>query len=311
MGRTHAKAWAALGFGEQIAYVCTPHPGPPLDHAPRARMVSELSTVLADPAVNILSVCSPTPSHAAIAVAALAAGKHVLLEKPIAGSLEDARAIEAAAEASTGILMVAHVVRFFEGYRLLREDVTAGLLGTPLSVRARRLIDKPDPSSWWHDESRSGGVLLDVAIHDFDQLNLFLGEPVAVTSRGAGRLGPFETTVEYAAGGIGQVLSYADTPSGVPFTSSIELLGTRGGAEYRLAGAKSSYRISAADAPATRAIAADAPYTRQIEYFLDCIRTGSQPDFCPTASAVQALAVSLAARRSSASGSRVLLPTAG
>ena len=231
---SHARqAWSNLGYGDQIKYVCTPRPGQPLEHAPRAEFVTDLAVVLADRDVDIISVCTPTPTHADIAIQALRAGKNVLLEKPIALTVDDGLAIQAAAVESGRILMIAQVVRFFEGYRLLREDAQAGALGSILSARARRIMNKPNWAPWMDDESQSGGVVVDVSIHDFDQMNLFLGEPVAVTCRSQARLGPFETTIEYRDGGIGQVLSFANMPQGVPFTSSIELLGSKGFAEYQ------------------------------------------------------------------------------
>src|SRR5674476_696267 len=59
MGRTHSKAWSNLGYGDQIKYVCTPRPGQPLEHAPRAEFVTDLAVVLADRDVDIISVCTP------------------------------------------------------------------------------------------------------------------------------------------------------------------------------------------------------------------------------------------------------------
>ena len=316
MGRTHAKAWSNLGLGGQIRYVCTPRPGAPLEHAPAARFVTDLDTVLADPGVDILSVCTPTPSHADIATRALRAGKHVLLEKPIALTLADARAIEREAGNSGSILMVAHVVRFFEGYRLIRDAADAGRLGHIVSARARRIIATPDSAAWWHDETQSGGVLVDLGIHDFDQMNLFLGTPTAVRAVRHGSAGPVETTVEYLDGGIGQVLSAANMPSGVPFTTSIELVGTAGLAEYQFSAGASvghaetgeascgvnTYRLATAEAADSVAVVDDEPYTRQAQYFLECVRNEARPKFCPTESAISALDVSLAARASLLAG---------
>ena len=144
MGRTHAAAWAEVGEGRGIRYVCSRHPVDGFADAPNARSVTDLGVVLADPEVDIVSVCTPTDTHREIAVRALLAGKHVLLEKPIALSIADAHAISAAASSTGQTLMVAHVVRFFEGYRRARTDVEAGRIGTVLSARARRLITKPD-----------------------------------------------------------------------------------------------------------------------------------------------------------------------
>lgn len=321
MGRTHAESWAKLGLGDRIKYVCSPRPGRPLENAPRAQVVSDLEVVLQDPEVDVLSICTPTSSHRDIAVAALRAGKNVLLEKPIALTVADAVAVQEAAEQSGAVLMLAQVVRFFEGYRLLRSDVTAGKLGRVLSARAHRYINRPDWAPWWHDEAQSGGALVDFSIHDFDQMNLFLGEPVSVSASASHALGPIETTIRYRDGGIGQVLSFADLHLDAPFTSGIGLLGTLGLAEYEFSAgspteaasverqgvARSRYRIAVGGEAGEKEILADDPYTRQIEYFLECVANATPAVLSPASSAIRALEVSLAARESLQRGAPVAI----
>lgn len=316
MGRTHAAAWTEIGEGRGIRYVCSRHPVDGFDDAPNARFVTDLDVVLADPEVDIVSICTPTHTHREIAVRALLAGKHVLLEKPIALSIADARAIAAAASSTGRTLMVAHVVRFFEGYRRARTDVEAGRIGTVLSARARRLITKPD-AAWWYDDARSGGVVVDVGIHDFDQMNLMLGTPVAVTSRAVDPLGPIETTIEYRSGGVGQVLTFADVPPGAPFTSSLQVVGTEGMIDYDFSAdaptasvgfsGVNTYRLATSSSSSSVTLSALDHYARQAEYFLDCVRNGTEPEFSPTASAVRALEVALAARQSLLTGETEML----
>ena len=281
MGRTHARAWSELGLGRDIRFICTPSPGADFPHAPSARFVTDFDEVLADAEVDIVSVCTPTPSHRDLAVRALGAGKHVLLEKPIALSTDDAEAIAAVAAESTGILMVAHVVRFFDGYQRVRGEAESGRLGELRHVRTTRMSAAPTWASWLADESRSGGMLVDFAIHDLDQLNLFLGQPVAVTTVQAGSPGRFETTVEYAAGGVGRAETCAEMPAGTPFSSSLEVTGDAGTASFRYPDATH-----------------DDAFVRQAAYFLRCVDDGPEPHYCPTESAVLALRVARAARES-------------
>ncbi|MDQ0895084.1 Gfo/Idh/MocA family protein [Agromyces ramosus] len=290
MGRTHAEAWSRLGLGRDIRYICTPSPGSAFPHAPMARFVTDLDEVLADPAADIVSVCTPTPSHPDLAIRALRAGKSVLLEKPIALTAAEADDVAAAAAESSGILMIAHVVRFFEGYQRVRAEAESGRLGVLRHVRATRLSAAPTWASWIADESRSGGMLVDFAIHDFDQLNLFLGRPVAVTTVPAGPLGRFETTVEYAGGGVGEVVTCAEMPPGTRFSSSLEVTGDADTASFQYPDA-----------------AHDDPFARQAAYFLGCVDERIQPEYCPTGSAVVALRVALAASDSLRAGSTVEL----
>jgi predicted dehydrogenase len=316
MARAHALAYGELGLSEKIRYVCAPGAPRPIEHAPRARFVTDLDTVLSDPQIGIVSVCTPTTTHAHIAIRSLGRSKNVLLEKPIALSMADALAIRDAAVRSDAILMVGHVVRFFGGYRSLREAAAAGELGRVLSVTAQRISGVPGPSEWWHDESRSGGTLVDFAIHDFDQLNAFLGAPRSVWARRADPAGPIETTVEYVDGGIGRVQTFMGMAERVPFLSSIDVLGSHGSGSHQFTGAPDvtvttpatqSIRIVNSDGVADRPVSAANPYTRQIEHFLECVALGTPSTVAPTDSAVTALAVSLAARESLAAGRSISL----
>ena len=316
MGRTHAEAWANLGHAADIRYVVAPGEQLLFEPATEARFVGNLQVALDDPEVDILSVCTPTPSHAEIAIRALRAGKHVLLEKPIALTIDDAMAIREVASTSGRVLMVAQVVRFFAGYQLLRDAWQTGSLGTLQSLRAVRAINTPTWADWWSDETQSGGVPVDFSIHDYDQSNLFLGAPVGVTAARLSDTGPIETTIEYWGGGLGQVLSHAHTPVGIPFTSSLSLIGTAGMADYRLsagsptdpdASGVNAFRLTTVDGSTEFAVEDNSPYTREIEYFLACIADGVEPSLSPTDSAIRALEVSLAVRESLRRRTRVRL----
>jgi predicted dehydrogenase len=305
MALAHARAWSELALGDDILYVNTLTDGPPLPFAPRARFEPDLAVVLRDPAVEIVSVCTPTPTHAAIAVAALRAGKSVLLEKPIALTIAEALAIRDEAARSPGVLMVAHVVRFFDGYRAIRDAFEHGTLGTALAVSAGRFSPAPRPSTWWHDESKSGGMVVDFSIHDFDQLNLFLGRPLSVTARRARNDGPVEATVDYADGGVGRVTGFMGMPAEFGFASSLELVGSAGLAGHRFSGVQDTLRMQTAAGTSDLAIPVHNPYRDQAHYFLECVRAGTAPDFCAVDDAVLALAVALAAKRSLDSGAPV------
>lgn len=316
MGRTHADAWTRLGRGDDILYVNAPGRRLWSHLAPAATFTNHLDDVLRDPAVEIVSVCTPTPSHADIAVRALRAGKHVLLEKPVALTLADAAGVRDAADRSGRVLMVAQVVRFFAGYQELRRLAGSGTLGRVTSVRAARTLATPTWADWWPDESQSGGVPVDFSIHDFDQANLFLGEPTAVTATRTGHEAPLETVIEYAGGGVGQVLSYPYLPQGSPFSCSLELLGTHGHAAYRMvSGAPtdaadrgvSEVVVSTVDGIERRWVPDNEPYVREVEYFAACVTRAQRPQLSPVESAISALRVSLATRRSLDQRTRVRL----
>ena len=315
MGRTHADAWTRLGHGDDIRYLVAPGDREP-GVAPGATFTNHLDEALLDPEVDRVCVCTPTPSHTEIAVRALRAGKHVMLEKPNALTLEDAATILEAARIAPGILMIAQVVRFFAGYEALVALRDSHRLGAIASVRATRVLARPTWAPWWPDESQSGGVPVDFAIHDYDQANVLLGEPVAVRAVQLAPEAPLEATIEYATGGLAQVLSYPYLPQGSAFCSSLELVGEHGQAGYRLlagaptesgASGESRLTIATVDGVESRDVADNDPYARELEYFAHCIETSTRPERSTPESAVAALRVSLAVRESIAAGRRVEL----
>ncbi|RDV45317.1 gfo/Idh/MocA family oxidoreductase [Leifsonia sp. ku-ls] len=288
MGRAHAAAWSANGV--PVLWAVSPRRAPELPAAPAARWARDLDEALDDPRVTVVSVCTPTPSHAELAIQALEAGRNVLLEKPIALTLDDAHRVAEAAVRAPGTLMVAHVVRFFPGYAALAARIAEGSIGRPRLVRASRVSARPVGYDWLDDEERSGGMLVDFAIHDLDQANAYLGRPVAVTSvaaRGGAFGAPTATTVEYAGGGVAQVLSVSDLPEGQPFEAGLEVIGDAG--------------VDAAETAAGDAFA------EQARYFLACVDAGVPPSRAPVGAAVDALRVALAARESARTGRRVEL----
>jgi predicted dehydrogenase len=207
--------------------------------------------------------------------------------------------------------MVAHVVRFFLGYQKLREVSESGELGKLLSVHARRFSPKPTWATWLGDESQSGGMLVDFSIHDFDQLNMYLGKPIEVFAAQTSPTGPAEITVKYEGGGVGQVQSFMNAAEGVPFTSTIDLLGTAGIAHYEFSAISAteesssgnnagvnSWHVFSAKGNTIEQIATDDPYGRQVKYFFDQASSSGKYELSPTPAAITALQVCLAAKAS-------------
>jgi UDP-N-acetylglucosamine 3-dehydrogenase len=135
--------------------------------------------------VDVVDVCLPTAFHRDLALRAAGEGRHVILEKPIARTMEDTQKILEAFSGDDPRLFVGHVVRFFPEYVGIKEKIEAGDLGTVRVVRTSRsspfLLGWND---WYADWRVSGGVLLDLVIHDFDFLRWALGEVERVYARG-------------------------------------------------------------------------------------------------------------------------------
>lgn len=157
------------------------------------RCYATLDELLADPAIDLVDICLPTNLHVEASIRALAAGKHVLLEKPIAVALDAADQIVAAARQHQRQFMVAHVLRYFPEFRLVKQLVAAGEYGPVLAAHFKRIISRP---AWWapEDLQRTGGPAIDLHIHDADFVQFLFGMPQAVSAQGY--IGRGET-VEY------------------------------------------------------------------------------------------------------------------
>jgi UDP-N-acetylglucosamine 3-dehydrogenase len=316
MGRSHAANYKALCDRVRVKVVAARREEQAANVAQTvgAATTSDLDAAVRDPEVDAVDICLPTPLHRMWAERALAAGKHVFLEKPIALSAEDANAIVAAAEASRRAFMVGLVLRFWPEYVELQQRVAARELGRPLSVSTYRLSPPVDWNEWMADPEQSGGVAVDLLVHDFDQMNWLLGEPRRVFARSP-RVGHVTAVVEYD-GASGFAEGSVAMPRSYPFSSDIRVLCEGGGAEYAFSAApvEGEGNIGASDSArglnlfpnegeaTTVAVESADPWGPEIEYFVDCVENGRQPTQGTGAQARDALLVSLAANRSLASG---------
>jgi predicted dehydrogenase len=323
MGQTHAGAWSTqAGRARVVAVSSRTH-----ERAARvaalcgAEATDDLYAPLARDDVDVVDICLPTPQHREAAERAYAAGKHVLLEKPIALTLADADAIVAAAERAGRLLVVGLVLRFWPEYRELRRIVESGELGRPLAASAQRLSPPVGWNDWMIDPARSGGVCVDLMVHDFDALACVLGPPRRVFARALAS-GPHgaaqhcHAVVEHE-GGEGVAEGGLMLPDSYPFTSNLRVLCERGVVEYPFSAAPAAdggniggvdqsanrLRVHPADGPMRLVDVASAdPWAGQVAAVLDWLERGEAPTEATGAQATLALRVSLAANRSLASG---------
>ena len=317
MAASHAANYRALGERVRVKTVASraSDRATAVAASVGADLTDDLRAALRDPDVDAVDICLPTPLHREWAEASFAAGKHVLLEKPIALTLEDADAIVAAAERSGRLFMVGLVLRFWPEYVELQRRLAGGELGRPLSVSTLRLSPPADWNDWMGDPARSGGVPVDLLIHDFDQMNWLLGTPRRVFAR-APRPDHVLAIVEYdGAEGIAE--GSMAMPKAYPFSSNVRVLAEQGVAEYAFsaAPAEDGGNIGASDAPRglrlyrhdraePRSVPINPadPWGPEIAYFVECVEQGRAPEQGTGAQARAALAVSLAAARSLDSG---------
>lgn len=124
--------------------------------------------------IDIVDICLPTWLHEDVAVEAAQAGKHVLVEKPMALSVESAQRMTEAANQSGVLLMVAQCRRYSNDWLKVRELVQAGVLGRPVIWRTVRAVRVGE--GWFVKKGRGDGPLLDGAIHDYDFARYTFGE---------------------------------------------------------------------------------------------------------------------------------------
>jgi len=163
-----------------------------------------LDALLADPEIDLVDICNPNHLHAETVIAALQAGKHVLVEKAIALTPEDADAMLDAARKAGKLLMVAHVLPFFPEFQYAAEIVRSGKYGKLLAAHFTRVISRPDWSSEMADLSLSGGPAIDLHIHDTHFIGLLCGVPQAVFATGVVERGTVtQLTTQYLYGSDG------------------------------------------------------------------------------------------------------------
>jgi len=201
MGRMHFRCWKAREDAQVVA-VCDANPNIKED-THRAvgnidgaagdidftgiEVFADFDRMIADAGLDAISLTLPTYLHAEFSGRALSRGVHVLCEKPMALTVGDCERMIAAARKSGKVLQIGHCLRFWPEYIKAKELVDSGKYGKVVAAMFQRLGSPPGWSldNWFVDEQRSGGVALDLHIHDTDYVQYLLGMPKAVCSHGA------------------------------------------------------------------------------------------------------------------------------
>lgn len=150
-----------------------------------AHLYADYRELLKNDEIDAVSICTWNNSHAEIAVAALEAGKHVLVEKPLSITVEEAVAVQKAAEKSNKVAQVGFVRRFGDNTKILKRFLDAGDLGELYYAKASILRRLGNPGGWFSDRERSGGgPLIDLGVHVIDLCWYLMGKPKAVSVTG-------------------------------------------------------------------------------------------------------------------------------
>jgi len=152
--------------------------------------------------LDAVDIVSPNHTHADHAIAALAAGKHVLAEKPLANSVADCDRILAAARAAGRLVSVNHELRVSSQWGMIREEIAAGHIGavTAANYTLFRRPFRPGASGWRHDGARVGSWILEEPVHFFDLLLWYFAEHGDPVSLRADASGAFFTVTQFLSG---------------------------------------------------------------------------------------------------------------
>jgi predicted dehydrogenase len=299
MGSTHVKAARSLP-GVELA-VCSRDPkklsgdftdirgnigeaGGPIDLSCAAKY-GNIGAVLADGSIDAVDLCLPTEMHERVTLEALRAGKHVLVEKPMALDGAAAGRMIEEAERQQRTLMAAQVIRFWPEYVALRDTVRSGRLGALRGAVFRRRCAAPAWGTW------AGGGAFDLLIHDVDFVLQLLGKPDAISASGvcddAAGIDLLHLTLFYP-GGLdvlitGGWLNRGAHPFSMEFTATFE----RDTVEY-----------STASGAGVLNCPPETAYAAEIAYFVRCC-AGARNELCPpreSADAIDLLLLAIEAR---------------
>ena len=309
IGRVHARQYARRSDVELFVHDRDPERAAALAGASGGTPVDSYDALLRK--ADAIDVCLPTPLHRDAGLRAIAAGRALLVEKPLARTFEEGLALVEAAERAAVPLMAAQVVRYFADFERGHRLVAEGAVGLPAAARTRRGGKAPKGAEGWYgDLAQSGGVLLDLAIHDFDWLRWTLGDVSHLYARSVGIQdghGPDYalTTLTFDSGAVAHVEATWMDPTG--FRTAFEVAGSAGLIEHD--SRDNPFLRTATDGGVATdggLVPEDDPFYREIDGFVSALKDGT-PVPVPGREGLAALGIALAAVESARTG-RIVRP---
>lgn len=273
----------------------------------------DFDELLADPKIDLIDICTPTAFHAPFAIAALKAGKHVLCEKPMARTSDEARAMIEAAEASTGFLMPAMCLRFWPEWSFVKQAIDDGRFGKVEAARFRRVGEPPAwGQKFFLDGSKSGGALLDLHIHDVDFIHHCFGRPRSVYSTGyakvSGAVDYVVTQYRFDSGATVHAEGGWTMTPGFGFNMAYTVNFENATLDYEMSRGDEALRLFESDKDAqTLKLDGDDGYVGELRHLLEAIQSGKKPTRVSPEDGRIALEICEAEERSIDSGESVAL----
>lgn len=312
MGALHAAGWKATPATLAGVYSLDAGMVQAVIERHGGRAYASLDALIAD--VDVVDICAPTHVHHEIALKAAAAAKHVVCEKPLARTVAQAEEMIAACAQAGVQLLVAHVVRYFPQYAQAKALVDGGEVGDVAVVRLTRASFKPKRAldNWFVDTAKSGGMMLDLMLHDFDYARWIAGEVESVFAKNISSARP-EAPGDYAlailrhsSGAISNLEGAWAYPPPL-FRTSLQIAGSRGLIDHPVDSAAPLHVSVMQEDGETPDIAVPAspllepPYTTQLKEFYDVLADGATPRVTAH-DGLMALRLAFAAIRSAETG---------
>ena len=303
-----------------------------------ARRFTDVNEMLAAcPELDAVSVCTWNSAHAPCTIAALNAGKHVLCEKPMAMNVEEAKAMQGAAEKAGKLLMIGFVRRFGNDCAVLKDFIDKGYFGDIYYAKATYLRRKGCPGGWFGDKARSGGgPLIDLGVHVIDLCRYLMGNPKPVSVYGAtfnklgdrknvkSKVGYTSQTKEgeaiFNVEDLATAMIRFDNGAVLQIEASfslniekdegkIQFFGTKAGAkldpELTIYSEMNDYMTNVTLANST-ALSFDGLFANEVNHFVECVKTG-QPTRNPAEDGVTLMKILTGIYKSAETGHEVVL----
>lgn len=324
MAGMHAGCYANMANAELVGVLDTrPDAAKELAGKHGAKPFTDFDTMLEETRPDVVDVICPTPWHVDYVCRAAERASEIGIrgistEKPMARTVAECERMIAACELADIPLFVAHVVRFFPEFVLAKQQVDGGAVGKPAAIRTRRGGPMPRAwNDWYANFEMSGGVILDLVIHDLDWLRWTFGdvERVYAKSLAATKLPAFDyalITLRFKSGAIAHVEGTWADPGG--FKVTMEIAGDNGLLEYNFnqpTGAPFRAALNAEDGPRAAVAMPESPtlanpYQLELEHFLESLEKGIPASISPR-DGLEAVRIALAAIESAQTGQPVTL----
>lgn len=184
IGAVHAECWLALSDKVQLTAIADVSLDRAREYAQKsdARVYDDGFKMLEKEELDVVDICVPTFLHAEYVIKAMSYVRNVIVEKPVCLKDEEVQKMLEAQEKTGALVQVAHVVRFMDAYAFLKKMVSSGEYGRVISGKFSRFSPRPKWMKGHDDLDRTGGMAMDLHIHDVDYIRYLMGEPDSISA---------------------------------------------------------------------------------------------------------------------------------